>query len=71
MTEAKKSGIRRGLFAAVGTGLIFFIMFSVYSLAFWYGSKLVREGDMSVGNMIIVSFWPFHNISGIENITIM
>ena len=55
LTEAKKFGIRTGLVSAVGIGLIFFIMFCVYSLAFWYGAKLVREGDMTAGNMIIVS----------------
>ncbi|KAI0212569.1 ATP-dependent translocase ABCB1, partial [Lamellibrachia satsuma] len=55
LTEAKAHGIRMGTVSAVGVGLMFFIMFCVYSLAFWYGSKLVREEDMTAGNMIIVS----------------
>ena len=55
LTAAKKSGIKMGMYSAIGTGLIFFIMFAVYALAFWYGAKLVRADDMSAGNMIIVS----------------
>ena len=55
LTEAKKSGIKMGTFSAIGTGMMFFIMFAVYALAFWYGAKLVRADDMSAGNLIIVS----------------
>ena len=36
-------------------GLVFFIIFAVYALAFWYGAKLVREDDYTAGRMIIVS----------------
>ena len=55
LTEAKAHGIRMGTISAVGVGLMFFVMFCVYSLAFWYGARLVREEDMTAGNMIIVS----------------
>jgi len=54
LIEAKKFGIRMGIISAIGIGLIFFIMFCAYALAFWYGSKLVREGEMTAGNMITV-----------------
>ena len=30
------------------------IIFSVYAVAFWYGSKLVREEGYSVADMMIV-----------------
>ncbi|KAI0234910.1 ATP-dependent translocase ABCB1 [Lamellibrachia satsuma] len=56
LTEAKAHGIWMGTISAVGVGLMFFIIFCVYSLAFWYGSKLVRAEDMTAGNMIIVFF---------------
>ncbi|KAK2176084.1 hypothetical protein NP493_686g01047 [Ridgeia piscesae] len=56
LIEAKKFGIRMGIISAIGIGLIFFIMFCAYALAFWYGSKLVREGEMTAGNMITVFF---------------
>ena len=37
-------------------GLIFFIIFCCYALAFWYGSKLVREDDAyTPGVMLIAS----------------
>lgn len=36
-------------------GSVFFVIFAVYAVAFWYGSKLVREDpDYGVGNMLIV-----------------
>lgn len=37
-----------------GMGLVFFIMFSSYALAFWFGGKLVREEELTIGNMLIV-----------------
>ena len=55
LTEAKAHGIWMGTISAIGVGLMFFVMFCVYSLAFWYGAKLVREEDMTAGHMIIVS----------------
>ena len=38
-------------------GLVFFIMFACYALAFWYGAKLVREEpeNYTPGSMLIVS----------------
>jgi len=33
-----------------------FIIFGVYALGFWYGSKLVAEGEMQGGDLIIVFF---------------
>ena len=40
---AKKSGIIRGVLTGISSGLTFFIMFSIYGLAFWYGTKLIMD----------------------------
>ena len=45
----------------LGLGLVYFVMFSSYGLAFWYGSGLVRDSiregndDYTVGAMMTVS----------------
>ena len=31
-------------------------MFSAYGVAFWFGAKMVRDGDMTVGHMITVQY---------------
>ena len=38
-------------------GVIYFIIFACYALAFWYGSKLVREEEhYTAGVMLTVRF---------------
>lgn len=56
MSDAKATGIRKGLTVGFSMGLIYFIIFSVYGFGFWYGAKLVREdSDYTPGNVLIVS----------------
>jgi len=55
LSSAKDFGIRKGIYAGVGMGLVFFVIFASYSLAFWYGGKLVREDDYTAGQMLVVS----------------
>ena len=40
---AKANGIKQGMFVGVTLGLIFFLQFCLFALAFWYGAKMVRE----------------------------
>ncbi|KAK2154279.1 hypothetical protein LSH36_272g05058 [Paralvinella palmiformis] len=56
LKEAKLLGIRKGLLNGVSMGLIFLIMFSSYGLAFWYGSKLVFDGEITPGTIMTVFF---------------
>ncbi|XP_041479457.1 ATP-dependent translocase ABCB1-like [Lytechinus variegatus] len=53
---AKKIGIKKGVITAFGLGLTFFIMFSAYALAFWYGPKMVSEGRLTGGEVMTVFF---------------
>ena len=53
--EAKSFGIRKGAINGSGMGLVFFIMFGSYALAFWYGNQLVMQGEYSAGEVLTVS----------------
>ena len=55
LLHAKAFGIRKGMVSGGGMGFFFLVMFSSYALAFWYGGKLVRDDDYSIGQMLTVS----------------
>ncbi|XP_045621631.1 ATP-dependent translocase ABCB1 [Procambarus clarkii] len=61
LVHAKKAGVKRGLMTGVGMGLMWFIIYAAYSLAFYYGTGLIlksREGNGSFdpSKLIIVFF---------------
>eukprot|EP01133_Synstelium_polycarpum_P008407 gene8407-9888_t len=43
LLEALKVGKQKGLMNGLGIGLVFFVLFASYSLAFWFGSKLIND----------------------------
>ncbi|XP_049765078.1 multidrug resistance protein homolog 49-like [Schistocerca cancellata] len=55
---AETTGIRRGFFSGLGGGVMWFIIYSSYALAFWYGVELIinsREmGDTEYTPAVIV-----------------
>ncbi|XP_071480566.1 ATP-dependent translocase ABCB1-like [Diadema antillarum] len=53
---ARDIGVKKGVMSGVGMGLTVFIMFGSYSLAFWYGPKLVADGVITGGDVMIVFF---------------
>lgn len=53
---AEKSGMKKGLVSGGAMGVTYLIMFASYSLAFWYGSSLVRTGEYTPGDLLIVFF---------------
>lgn len=46
----------KGLVVGTSLGMLMFIMFSTYGLAFWYGSTLIIGGDLEVGDMLTAFF---------------
>ena len=40
---AERAGVMRGVLTGIGGGLMWFIIYSSYALAFWYGVKLVMD----------------------------
>ena len=55
LTEARKFGIKKGTINGSALGVVFFILFCSYALAFWYGNQLVREGVFTGGDVLVVS----------------
>ncbi|XP_043481652.1 multidrug resistance protein homolog 49-like isoform X1 [Leptopilina heterotoma] len=43
LMPAEKTGIKRGLWSGVGGGVMWFIIYLSYALAFWYGVQLILE----------------------------
>ncbi|RKP14474.1 P-loop containing nucleoside triphosphate hydrolase protein [Piptocephalis cylindrospora] len=50
--QAMKKGIRKSTVNGVGLGTIMFLLFSAYALGFWYGCKLVMNGEMTGGQVV-------------------
>jgi len=53
---AYRSGKKKAIISGIGLGTIFFVMFSTYGLAFWYGSKLVLKKEQTVGQVLNTFF---------------
>lgn len=63
-TKSLKSGLRVGLFSGMTMGFLFFMVFASYTLAVWYGSTLIADGEYNpktkaafkAGDVLIVLF---------------
>ncbi|XP_064091932.1 ATP-dependent translocase ABCB1-like isoform X2 [Macrobrachium nipponense] len=60
---AKNAGVKRGLVTGIGMGLMWFIIYAAYALAFYYGTGLIidsrppnGDGSFEPSNLIIVFF---------------
>ena len=56
LQSARKMGIYKGFINGASLGSMFLIMFSTYGLAFWYGSTLIFDEIITVGNMLTAFF---------------
>ncbi|CAO1947832.1 unnamed protein product [Urochloa humidicola] len=54
--KAYKAAVEEGITNGFGMGSIFFIFFSSYGLAIWYGSKLILSRSYSGGDIINILF---------------
>ncbi|OJJ35892.1 hypothetical protein ASPWEDRAFT_134397 [Aspergillus wentii DTO 134E9] len=55
--EARKRGQGMSIIMGIHLALLFFAMYSSYSLAFWFGLKLYREGHIENINTVITVFF--------------
>lgn len=53
---AYRAGVKKAHMAGFSMGLTMFVMVCVYALGFWYGSTLVRRGEMNAGDVVTVFF---------------
>ncbi|CAO3617631.1 unnamed protein product [Cunninghamella echinulata] len=56
LESAEKVGISRGRVLGLGFGIFMFVLFATYGLAFWYGSKLVLDGEYQASQILVVFF---------------
>ncbi|KAK3589575.1 hypothetical protein CHS0354_043029 [Potamilus streckersoni] len=56
LIEARDFGIKKGFINGVAVGIVWLVIFCAYALGFWYGAKLIREENYSIGNVMIVFF---------------
>ncbi|KAK9760997.1 hypothetical protein K7432_014454 [Basidiobolus ranarum] len=68
LANAYKSGVKKAFITGAGMGSFMFVMFCAYSLAFWYGGKLVKEGEMQPGNVLTVLFGTIIGAFSIGNV---
>jgi ATP-binding cassette subfamily B (MDR/TAP) protein 1 len=56
LKEAEKEGIKSSWINGITIGVVFFIIFSTYSLGFWFGGIMINNGEMDGGQVINVFF---------------
>ncbi|XP_010313352.1 ABC transporter B family member 21 isoform X1 [Solanum lycopersicum] len=55
LEKAYRSGVHEGLANGLGMGSAYFILFCNYSLAFWYGGKMILEKGYTGGSVLSVA----------------
>ncbi|KAI7858541.1 P-loop containing nucleoside triphosphate hydrolase protein [Circinella umbellata] len=56
LDKACATGIRRGIVMGVQMAAFIFVLFCTYGLSFWYGAKLVDEGTLT-GGVVLIAFF--------------
>lgn len=56
LDSAYKAGVKKGFFDGAGLGLTMFLIFCAYALSFWYGAKLIRDGELDVTALFVAFF---------------
>ncbi|KAJ1949983.1 hypothetical protein FBU59_000895, partial [Linderina macrospora] len=56
VAKARATGLRKAKVLGGSMGFILFTIYSVYALGFWFGGKLVRNGEMSPASALSVFF---------------
>jgi ABC-type multidrug transport system fused ATPase/permease subunit len=65
ITKPHKINVRGALLASVGFGFYQGLTYLVYSVAFYYGSRLVVTGEYRVDNMLLVLFAVVFSAAGL------
>ncbi len=56
LVAARKEGLKKSMATGIGIGMLFFIIYCGYSLAFYYGSRLLLKGEITPGQVTNVFF---------------
>ncbi|KAI8150323.1 P-loop containing nucleoside triphosphate hydrolase protein [Fennellomyces sp. T-0311] len=68
LKKACVTGSRRGTMLGVQMGAIMLILFGSWGITFWYGSKLVDEGKITSGTVVIAFFAMFLGMMSLFNL---
>uniref|UniRef100_A0A2A4JRP4 ABC-type xenobiotic transporter n=1 Tax=Heliothis virescens TaxID=7102 RepID=A0A2A4JRP4_HELVI len=71
LEPAKKMGTKKGIFAGLGSGVMWFIIYATYALAFWYGVGLIldsREEEKPVYTAAVLMIVFFSVLQGAQNV---
>ncbi|KAJ8720984.1 hypothetical protein PYW08_006449 [Mythimna loreyi] len=71
LAPAKKMGLRKGVFAGIGSGVMWFIIYATYALAFWYGVGLIimsRHEEKPVYTPAVLMIVFFSVLQGAQNV---
>ncbi|KAG5493864.1 hypothetical protein JKF63_01696 [Porcisia hertigi] len=64
LREEMPRNVKKGIIAGSVYGITQFLMYSVYALCFWYGSKLISRGEADLKDVMIASMSV---LSGAQN----
>ncbi|CAG8655675.1 10437_t:CDS:2, partial [Cetraspora pellucida] len=56
LSDAKKEGLKKSWVIGISLGIMFFVVYSTYALAFWFGSTLILNSEITSGKVSIVFF---------------
>ncbi|KAJ1733703.1 hypothetical protein LPJ72_002728 [Coemansia sp. Benny D160-2] len=56
LEQARKAGLLRAWVVGINMGFVMFALYALYALGFWYGGKLVRQGEMQPAQVLNVFF---------------
>ncbi|KAL7676232.1 hypothetical protein ACOME3_002488 [Neoechinorhynchus agilis] len=56
LKAAKSQGIKKSAFTSLMQASLWFVVFSTYAIGFWYGAKLIKLGELTIGGLLIVFF---------------
>ncbi|XP_074268046.1 ABC transporter B family member 21-like [Silene latifolia] len=54
IVDAYRSGVKEGLAAGTGLGVVMFVVFCSYALAIWFGARMLLKGHYTGGDVISV-----------------
>jgi uncharacterized membrane protein (DUF485 family) len=55
LSAGLKTAMKKYNVFAVAIGVVFFLMYGSYSLAFWYGCQLLDQGALTPGDVFTVN----------------
>ncbi|CAF4701466.1 unnamed protein product [Rotaria socialis] len=65
LDEARKCAIIKSVTNGITTSITYFLLFCVYALGFWYGTKLILEDNYSIGSVFTIFICISYDISSL------